>query len=382
MAMKQTKGQIAVVAAWLLLQVLWTNSAVEATDVAATVAVPPLASLHHVRRRQLLKSNTTQVASNELNTSPTAAPSVLQTPAPTTIPPDGGYPSVVYMLWYMSAMLCCVIPAFCAYRRRQVVQEPPRETFYPTVPLDAAHASAAALNEGTFSFKYISPTIKRTKRLQAALAATSRTLTADDFVAADTSVELKTSRLDSEDIYQSSLWIRLPSGSIGASGEAADDQAAVTATTSRLVPAVCTICLGAYQVDESVSWSSSSPTSTAVACIHAFHSDCIVAWLAKKNDASCPVCRQEFCVPALLLAPQRKTTSTTIPITALESPSAAAATAATTASTAIPITTLESPSAAAATTATDAATHTIFLYPSTEENATQSVNITIEEHRL
>jgi Ring finger domain len=372
--MKQTKCEIATLVAWLLLQVLSTISAVEATDVAATVAVRPLASLHHVRRRQLLKANTTQVDNNELNTSPTAAPSVLQTPAPTTTPMAGGYPSVVYMLWYMSAMLCCVIPAFCAYRRRQVVQEPPRETFYPTVPLDAAHASAAALNEGAFSFKYISPTIKRTKRLQAALAATSRTLTADDFVAADTSVELKTSRLDSEDIYQSSLWIRLPS----------DDQAAVTATTSRLVPAVCTICLGAYQVDESVSWSSSSPTSTAVACIHAFHSDCIVAWLAKKNDASCPVCRQEFCAPALLLAPQPKTTSTTIPITALESPSAAAATAATTASTAISITTLESPSAAASTAAaaTDAASHTIFLYPSTEENATQSVNITIEEHRL
>ena len=61
---------------------------------------------------------------------------------------------------------------------------------------------------------------------------------------------------------------------------------------NRTVHGVCAICLGPYAEGEQVSW------SPQVNCQHAFHTDCIIPWLAKKNDPKCPVCRQEFCSTA------------------------------------------------------------------------------------
>lgn len=57
----------------------------------------------------------------------------------------------------------------------------------------------------------------------------------------------------------------------------------------RLVPGVCAICLCPYVDGNQVSWSPDNP------CQHAFHTDCIISWLAKKEEPQCPVCRQEFC---------------------------------------------------------------------------------------
>jgi len=58
---------------------------------------------------------------------------------------------------------------------------------------------------------------------------------------------------------------------------------------SRNVPAACAICLCPYEDGDSVTW---SPREQ---CQHAFHTECIVPWLAKKDEALCPCCRQEFC---------------------------------------------------------------------------------------
>jgi hypothetical protein len=60
---------------------------------------------------------------------------------------------------------------------------------------------------------------------------------------------------------------------------------------NRAVPGVCAICLCGYEINEKVTWSRER------CCQHAFHHDCIVPWLAKKNDAhpKCPCCRQVFC---------------------------------------------------------------------------------------
>lgn len=58
---------------------------------------------------------------------------------------------------------------------------------------------------------------------------------------------------------------------------------------NRKVPGVCAICLCAYEAGDVVAWSAEAT------CLHAFHNDCLVPWLAKKNEPHCPVCRQAFC---------------------------------------------------------------------------------------
>lgn len=74
----------------------------------------------------------------------------------------------------------------------------------------------------------------------------------------------------------------------------------------RTVPILCAICLSPYEIGDSVSW---SPISS---CQHAFHTDCIVEWLARKQygggnqttsmsydeTSKCPLCRCEFCPSA------------------------------------------------------------------------------------
>jgi hypothetical protein len=68
----------------------------------------------------------------------------------------------------------------------------------------------------------------------------------------------------------------------------------VGVNTDRTVPGVCTICLCAYEDGDEISW------STEETCQHAFHTDCIIPWLAKKEEPRCPVCRQEFCPAAVV----------------------------------------------------------------------------------
>lgn len=56
----------------------------------------------------------------------------------------------------------------------------------------------------------------------------------------------------------------------------------------RLVPPTCAICLTNYSIGCYVSWSKNSE------CTHAFHRDCILMWLLKKEEPLCPCCRREF----------------------------------------------------------------------------------------
>ena len=65
-------------------------------------------------------------------------------------------------------------------------------------------------------------------------------------------------------------------------------------SASRAVPGVCTICLCAYEDGDQITW------STEASCQHAFHTECIIQWLAKKEEPRCPVCRQEFCPAAIV----------------------------------------------------------------------------------
>mmetsp|Transcript_17533 Transcript_17533/g.25108 ORF Transcript_17533/g.25108 Transcript_17533/m.25108 type:complete len:281 (+) Transcript_17533:66-908(+) len=49
---------------------------------------------------------------------------------------------------------------------------------------------------------------------------------------------------------------------------------------------ICSICLDDYVIGEEVCWSQNPD------CYHAFHKDCIIAWLMEHKD--CPVCRREY----------------------------------------------------------------------------------------
>ena len=57
-----------------------------------------------------------------------------------------------------------------------------------------------------------------------------------------------------------------------------------------MVPNCCAVCLGEYDMGDTVVWSCNPE------CKHAFHLDCIMEWLLKIEDGGtpCPCCRQEF----------------------------------------------------------------------------------------
>ena len=75
--------------------------------------------------------------------------------------------------------------------------------------------------------------------------------------------------------------------------------------SSRLVPPTCAICLVSYSPGCYVTWSSNSD------CIHAFHRDCILMWLLKKEEPLCPCCRREFVSSSRLNTDTSTTASST-----------------------------------------------------------------------
>ncbi len=63
------------------------------------------------------------------------------------------------------------------------------------------------------------------------------------------------------------------------------------ANGNRSVSGLCAICLCPYSTGEKITW------SPEISCQHAFHKECIIQWLAKKEELKCPVCRQDYCQP-------------------------------------------------------------------------------------
>jgi Ring finger domain len=299
-----------------------------------------------------------------LNLTSTAAP----TPSP-TFPPfnnaatntgGSGYELVVFLLWYVFLVLCCVIPACCAYRRRrwqeirlarqqqesspmrpQVLvlsaaqQEQLRSAWLQasggnsshtgTPPSTAALAMAALLQ--SFGARLLQENgggneavqAERAQLLAAALQGTTLTISTENLVenaaaaASPTAVsgDIEMGPVtalfeDDDDGPDATLLVRIPLNT--------DSSSPV-----RTVPGTCSICLSPYVVGDAISWSSVASST----CLHAFHTDCILAWLAKKEAPHvCPVCRQEFCPPVTV------TTTTSEPSSAWHQLFAAAAAAA------------------------------------------------------
>ena len=66
---------------------------------------------------------------------------------------------------------------------------------------------------------------------------------------------------------------------------------------SRIVDGQCAICFSDYEPDDTVVWS-------GLQCQHAFHTDCILPWLAK-GKKRCPTCRHWF-VPGTRIEDQKQ----------------------------------------------------------------------------
>jgi hypothetical protein len=92
----------------------------------------------------------------------------------------------------------------------------------------------------------------------------------------------------------------------------------IESNAHRNVPSTCAICLVQYQSGDHISWSSNEE------CSHAFHRDCILIWLLKKNVSDgfivgsgnhnerqylCPCCRREFVSESILVNGDAVTTT-------------------------------------------------------------------------
>ena len=73
-------------------------------------------------------------------------------------------------------------------------------------------------------------------------------------------------------------------------------------TTYRCVEANCSICLGDYEIGDEIVQSAAEREEEY--CIHVFHSDCMLQWLAK-GKKRCPICRHWF-VPSIRIKEQMK----------------------------------------------------------------------------
>jgi hypothetical protein len=91
--------------------------------------------------------------------------------------------------------------------------------------------------------------------------------------------------------------IELGEASSGASTEDHEDSAGEETCLqipgrSQVVDIHCAICLGEYEVGDKVVYSGLQK------CIHAFHEECILPWIASKGRIHCPMCREKFVPPA------------------------------------------------------------------------------------
>lgn len=221
------------------------------------------------------------------------------------------YEFVAFLLWYLFLVLCCIVPTCCAYRRRRMVESRlvqhqfdlqrlqqqqlnGQPNFLLLDQISSSTSQARRNNEQyrrmrkdkigeilqattlvSFLLKpvlYTKPTLRTNRLWMQVLKDQNFEKQTNENGSAE--VNFATDD-DFEDFDETTTGVRLP---------------ADLPNGNRNVPGLCAICLCPYSSGEKISWSPEI-------CQHAFHKDCIMQWLAKKEELKCPVCRQDYCQP-------------------------------------------------------------------------------------
>lgn len=220
------------------------------------------------------------------------------------------YEFAAFLAWYLVLVLCCVVPALCAYHRRRTRERRMQLMFLRGSTLDGRPFTVVATEREArriFSAHEERLRAEKMTAIQEAIKNTTMIVTEIDLVEKagnertpiSEPVRIEESSIQDEEEatpkhpvdegqradpneyepeYEFAA-LRLPSKT----GEEPAPNGA------RNVPPACTICLCPYEVKDEVTWSPKDH------CSHAFHKDCLLQWLEKKEQPLCPVCRQEFC---------------------------------------------------------------------------------------
>lgn len=273
---------------------------------------------------------------------------------------DGPYEFVAFLLWYVFLVLCCIVPTCCAYRRRRIIERRMAEQQANLSQFQQANlfflqgsSAARAQNEEAMQqerFQWLTDTLKPTTltisehNLKEVDPTVREKIPAwemgrkvsmhgapdvekpeegpvdDDVVVSsdppgemadeintkgnqNTTTNLEKAEpeitLQAIDAEDANIVLLLPpvGETISNEGQGGNEEANTTKT--RELAGVCAICLSRYEPGDQVTWAAANMDCQQ----HAFHTDCIIPWLSKKEEPNCPVCRQSFCPPLVVQPP-------------------------------------------------------------------------------
>lgn len=244
------------------------------------------------------------------------------------------YEFVAFLLWYLFLVLCCVIPTCCAYKRRRVVEARMQHQQDSVNRIERQNlfilSSLRQSQQNTDSVRE-----QRGEMIAESLKATSMTVeeghlvdisgddknaipkkstvvkvvddqnhdgdSSDEISGANSTnnlaIEFDVEAADAENTHALRIPVTVEATTDNSNNDDDDDDDGVpkaAAGSTRLVPASCAICLCPYEEDDEITW---SPRKE---CQHAFHSECIIPWLAKTDEPKCPCCRQDYCDPVAM----------------------------------------------------------------------------------
>lgn len=189
---------------------------------------------------------------------------------------------VGFLAWYLFLIICCIIPPCIAYRRRRVwlLHDIRREDYLRRMVENGLFFMGNPItdvsNEET--------RLQRTQRLTDALKHTTFIVEEKDLLEKQEDdskvIQCESMQDQTQDNVEAGDIQEIDAGLL---------QLGDIPNGNRQVPTACAICLCSYEVGESVCVSPNEH------CVHVFHSECAITWLAKKTQTLCPCCRQEFC---------------------------------------------------------------------------------------